>query len=97
MIAMQIGRWVIAVVVLALSLGIVLHTLFDADGWTRRAKVRDNLEELRASNDIAEDRASKLRSEIHALRSRREVKDRVVRDELGYLRANEIVLELGER
>ncbi len=94
---MRIGRWVIVVAALALSLGVVLHTLFDADGWTRRVRVRDDLAEIRADNDRGEARAQKLRSEIRALRTRREVKNRVIRDELGYVCANEVVLELGDR
>ncbi len=91
-------RWIIAgLLVLAASAVLVLHTLLDPDGWTRRQKVQADLEELRAENARLEKTVARLRAEIKALRTREDVQERVVRDELGFVKPNEVVLELGEQ
>jgi cell division protein FtsB len=89
-------RWVVALAILVLSAGVVMHTLLDADGWTRREKVGGDLEAARAENARLESENESLRSEIRSLRDRPEVQERVVRDELGYVRPGELVLELGD-
>ena len=93
----EMKRWVIAgVVLLALSAALLLHTLLDPDGWTRRQAIQTDLDELRAENVRLEEQVSDLREEIKALRTRKEVQERVVRDELGFVKPNEVVLELGD-
>ncbi len=75
---------------------LLLHTLLDPDGWTRRQKIRTDLEELHAENTRLEQLVGELREEIKALRTRDEVQERVVRDELGFVKPDEVVLELGD-
>jgi cell division protein FtsB len=93
---MRWARWIVALAILVLSAGVVLHTLFDADGWTRRQKISGDLEAVRADNARLESENEALRSEIRALRERPEVQERIVRDELGYVRPGELVLEIGD-
>jgi cell division protein FtsB len=91
------SKWIMAgAFLLAASTALVLHTLLDPDGWTRRQRIQTDLEELRAENARLERVVGELRAEIKALRTRQEVQERVVRDELGFVKPNEVVLELGE-
>ena len=90
-------RWVVTgIFFLAASTALLLHTMLDPDGWTRRQRIQSDLEDLRDENARLEARVGELRDEIKALRTREEVQERVVRDELGFVKPNEVVLELGE-
>ncbi|OGQ78936.1 MAG: hypothetical protein A2289_04060 [Deltaproteobacteria bacterium RIFOXYA12_FULL_58_15] len=77
-----------------MSIAMVTHTLLDPSGWTQRQKITDDLERLRAQNAVLEERVTELRQEIKALRQRDEVRERAVRNELGYVRPGEMVVEL---
>jgi cell division protein FtsB len=93
---MRFTRSALAVVILGASAAVTLHTLFEPSGWARRERARSDLAALRAQNDDVEQENRELRSAIRAIRSRARVQERVVRDELGYVRAGEVVLELGK-
>ncbi|MBI3180043.1 MAG: septum formation initiator family protein, partial [Deltaproteobacteria bacterium] len=60
----------------------------------RRQEVRADLETLRLENLKLEERSARLRAQVKALRERPEVQERVIRDELGYVKPGEIVLEV---
>jgi cell division protein FtsB len=92
---MRVTRWLLAVCLLGASAVVMLHTLFEPAGWSRRERVRSDLAAVREQNEAVERENAELRSAIRALRSRKEVQERVVRDELGYVRAGDVVLELG--
>ncbi|MFC1611466.1 septum formation initiator family protein [Myxococcota bacterium] len=92
---MRIGYLAGALALLALSAGLLLHTLFDPGGWSRRQKVETDLERVRDENARTETRVGQLRSDVKALRTRPEVQERAVRDELGFVRPTEVVIELG--
>ncbi len=76
---------------LALVLGLVwfLHTLLASNAWTQRERVSRDLERLRHSNAADIEELDTLRTRISALRQRPEVRERAVRHELGFLRADE--------
>lgn len=86
--------WAIAGAAVILGVALFLHTLLASEAWQNRQRVRADLEDLRTRNAMNQTRVEVLRSQIDALRSRREVQERVVRQELGYVREGEIVLEL---
>ena len=88
------GRILIAATLLLLSAALVLHTLFDPEGWSRRQKARADLEVLKKENARLETEVQGLRSQIDALRNREEVQESVIRDELGYVRPGEVNLEV---
>ncbi len=87
-------RWVVLLVAVGVSAAVVLHTLLDSDGFGRREQVRADLEALRGANRELEARGTHLRAQVKALRERPEVQERVLRDELGYVKPGEIVLEI---
>ena len=89
---------VLALIALTVGIGTFLHTVFYSDGWGNRERARIDLEALVSENGINEKRVAGLRRQIEAIRERREVQERVVRHELGYIRpAEEIVIELGSK
>jgi len=94
---MSARYWIVALLALALGVGVFLHTLLYSDGWRNREHARVDLERVTVENDTADRRLEDLRRQIDAMRDRPEVQARVVRSELGYVGPDEIVLELGER
>ncbi len=83
-----------ALIAFSFGVGLLLHTLLYSDGWRNRQRARADLAALELHNAAAELRVRELRSEIDALRTRRDVQERVVRHEIGYTRPGDIVLEL---
>ena len=48
-------RWVVAGIFLLIASGaLLLHTLLDPDGWTRRQKIQSDLDALHAENERLE-------------------------------------------
>ena len=73
----------------------MFHTLFISNGWSDRQKLEGDLEAVQAENREIEAEVDRLRSQIDAIRRRPAVRERVVRDELGYIKTGDIILELG--
>ena len=91
---MQVGRLLLAATLLVMSAALLLHTLLDPEGWSRRQRARADLESLKAENTRLETEVESLRTQIDALRTREEVQERIIRDELGYVRPGEVNLEV---
>lgn len=91
---MSRGQVLLLVLSGLMALSTFVHTFLAHDGWSRRERVAADLARVRVEIDAGEARAKDLREQIEALRTRPEVQERVVRDELGYVRPNDLVLEL---
>jgi len=87
--------WTVALLSLTFGTGLMLHTFFVSDAWRQRQSVRADLAAIRRDNDGLRDKVEDLRSRIDALRSRPEVQERVIRHDLGYARAGDLVVDLG--
>lgn len=76
------------------SAAITVHTFVAPDGWDRREHVLRDLDGITA--EIARDsrKVAELKAAVSAMRRRPEVQERVVRDELGYVREGDLVIEL---
>jgi len=92
MLTKQRVIFIIAVVFSALML---FQTLLVSDGWSDRRSLRQDLTSVRTENTEIKLEVERLRLHIEALHRRPEVQEHVIRDELGYLKAGEIVLEIG--
>jgi len=86
---------VVALIALALGVGVFLDTLFRSNAWQQRERTRTDLEEIRLENEQAQREVNEARKQIDAMRNRPEVRERAARHELGYVRPGELVLELG--
>jgi cell division protein FtsB len=91
---MTARRLLIASALLLFAFVLLAHTLVSPDGWRKRARVRTDLLQLREANTTREQHVQQLRAEVAALRTRPEVQERVIRDELCYVREGDLVLEV---
>ncbi len=76
------------------ALGLTLISVADADGFRRYFRLRGELQSLEERNRALEQVNSGLSREISALRSDKRVMERVVREELGFIRPGELVFNL---
>ena len=77
-----------------LSLSAVIHTIFFSDGWEKRESLKEEVAARTTANDIAEKEAVKLRERIQAIRERPDVQERLVRDKAGFVKPEEVILEM---
>jgi cell division protein FtsB len=76
------------------AIGLLVATALDPKGIRRALKLRTEVAELRARNALDQREHDRLARQVHALRDNREAIERAVRDELGFIRPGELVLEL---
>ncbi len=89
----QIALFLIAIA----SSSLMVHTLFFSEGWDKRSELKQELKDRHQANQVLEQEVEQLRSDIKAIREQPEVQERIVRDELGYLRDGEVVIELNQK
>ena len=89
---MSSSRWLLMLSVTVLCLAGLAHTMLASDGWSRHSRLARDLYALRAENDATEEHLQTLRNQIDALNGRREVQEHVIRDELGYVRPGDLVI-----
>ena len=77
-----------------LSICAVVHTIFFSEGWTKRESLQKEVAERVVENDAAATEVKKVRNRIQAIRERPEVQERLVRDKVGFLRPDEVILEM---
>lgn len=88
-------RKVIFIIAAVFSTLMLFQTLLVSDGWSDRQSLRQDLTSVRTENAEIQLEVERLRLHIEALHRRPEVQEHVIRDELGYLKAGEMVLEIG--
>lgn len=74
------------------SVSIVVAALVGQNGFAKHDKLRSELERVRSLNEALRGEDARLRREAAALASSEEYIDSVIRDELGFVRKDEIVL-----
>ena len=77
-----------------LSLSAVVHTIFFSEGWEKRQSLKEEVAERAVANDLAEKETQKLRERIQAIRERPDVQERLVRDQAGFVKPEEVILEM---
>jgi cell division protein FtsB len=77
-----------------LSLSAVVHTIFFSEGWEKRQSLKEEVAERALANDLAEKESQKLRERIQAIRERPDVQERLVRDQAGFVKPEEVILEM---
>ncbi|MBC7794906.1 MAG: septum formation initiator family protein [Clostridia bacterium] len=91
---MTLLRSLLACGLLFFAFGLIMHTLVAPNGWRARERVRIDLTQVREQNEARERKAEQLRAEVAALRDRADVQERVVREELGFVREGDVVVEI---
>lgn len=74
-----------------LVLAFVGAAVFGADGVTRHEKLREDLRQVQALNDQLRRENVRLQREAEALKSDPDFLESTVRDELGWVRSDELV------
>jgi cell division protein FtsB len=73
---------------------LALVSVADARGFRRYLRLQQDASDLKFRNHQLREQNARLRAEIEALRGDRSALERAVREELGYIRRGEIVLNL---
>jgi cell division protein FtsB len=74
------------------SIAIVILALIGQHGFSKHDKLRAELESVRALNESLRSENARLRKEAKALGSSPDYIEAVIRDELGFVKKDEIVL-----
>ena len=77
-----------------LSFSAVVYTVFISEGWEKRESLQQEVATRNFENDADQKEVEKLRERIQAIRERPDVQERLVRDKAGYVRPNEVILEM---
>lgn len=86
---------VAAALSVAAALGLLLAGLLGADGVGRHERLKAELKRVQEINSALEVENARLAAERRALRHDPAYIDRVIWDDLGYIRDDQVVLELG--
>jgi cell division protein FtsB len=86
----------LGVALLLFTFGYVPHHLHARSGFARYLELRAELQRLRAHNDRLRDENEKLARQAESLRTDMRAIEGVARDELGWVRAGEILVDLRE-
>lgn len=85
--------WLLPVGLLLYAMVSVPLRIVSEEGWPRYNLVREQLERLRRENVALSSDIERLKREAHALRNDPEAIERIARDELGMVRAGEILFQ----
>ncbi len=93
----MVAKWLRLLPFLPLGLALVgaPALLFRADGYPRMRALTDDLERTREENAKLERDVRHLRAEVVSLRDNPTAVERIARDELGFVRQDEIVFQFG--
>jgi len=85
--------WMLPLCLLLGSVVAVPLLVLDERGLPRYRALRDELREIERQNERLRERVRQLHREVRALRSDERAIERIARDELGMVRAEEIVFQ----
>lgn len=76
---------------------VVVQIFIQPSGWPQRQRAKQDLQALAAQNAAAEQTLAELKQEIEALQTNDAYRERVVREELGFVHPEDVVVDLGTR
>lgn len=88
--------WMLPLGLLIGSIVFVPLLVLDERGLPRYHALRDELQEIARNNDRLREEVRRLQHEVRALRSDERAIERIARDELGMVRADEIIFQFPE-
>ena len=92
----QWGRIALFTTSFVVSFGLLLQTFLQPQGWRQRSLLAANLVTLQSANSAMQERITRLRADIDALNHRAPAQEHVIRDELGWVRPGELIINLGD-
>mgnify|MGYP006161713793 FL=1 len=91
---MQRGHLIGLSFLVILSFSAVVYTVFISEGWEKRESLKQEVATRSFENDAAQKEVERLRERIQAIRERPDVQERLVRDKAGFVRPDEVILEM---
>ena len=87
-------RWLrlLAIVNGAIVFGLLCAALLGGDGISRHERLSEELRRIKSINNDFKEKNIRLREEANALRTDENYVESVIRDELGWVRSDEIVV-----
>ncbi len=71
---------------------ILLHTRFSERGYPKWKSLQQDVEQLHQANLETSEKIKRIENDIDALQTRTDMQEHIIRSELGYVRAQDIVL-----
>ena len=90
------ARALIVLVALACAVALVVYTSMSADGYPRIRELRLELHRLEQEQAEIQARITRMQRELEALQAGGKYRQKVIRDQLGYIRDDEIIVDLSE-
>jgi cell division protein FtsB len=78
----------------AIAMGLALLSVSDSGGFRRYLHLRNQIASLKQKNQNLTQQNDAIRREVEALRNDSNSQERAVREELGYVRPGEAVIDL---
>lgn len=87
-------RTLLAGALVLFSLISAARTIFSDDGLPKRSRLRADLDRIQTQNAQLRAQAELLEANIDAMRNHPTTQEAVVRDQLGYVRPGDLIVEL---
>ncbi len=78
------------------SFGLLLQTFLQPQLWRQRSLMAADLVTLQSANSAMQERITRLRADIDALNHRAAAQEHVIRDELGWVRPGELIINFAD-
>ena len=92
----QWGRIALFATSFVASLVLLLQTFLQPQGWRQRSLLAADLVTLQSTNGAMQERIARLRADIDALNHSQHAQEHVIRDELGWVRPGELIINFGD-
>lgn len=76
------------------SVAWTIHGFFFSEAWTKRQELQEDIASVEEDNQRIEEKIAETQQRIEAIDQQPEAQKALVRDELGYIGKDEVVVEL---
>ena len=76
------------------SIAWTIHGFFFSEAWTKRQELKQDIEAVEADNQCLKEQIAETEREIQAIDQEPEAQKALVREELGYIGQDEVMVEL---
>lgn len=90
------GRIALVATSFVASFVLLLQTFLQPQGWRQRSLLAADLVTLESANAAMQERITRLRQDIDALNTRADTQEHVIRDELGWVRSGDLIINFAD-
>jgi cell division protein FtsB len=92
----QWGRIALFATSFVVGFALLLQTFLQPQSWRQRSLLAADLVTLQSANGAMQERINGLRADIDALNHSPRAQEHVIRDELGWVRPGELIINFGD-